>query len=251
MQPTKNKLSSLQSSHSSPLSSRGLPVGESNSLLEGERTKSLSSTKISSFSPHLTSPSQGEGQRVSPLTKGRLRGVLAFTLVELIVVITILVILGTIAFTSLTGFSGNARDSSRVSDLTNISKGLDIAYIKSNSYPTPSIPAGQVTLTTVSYSGSTLFSQGTIGDTVINTISTTAGAKLSKKPTDPLTTTKEYIYSLSTNTAEYQLQTSIHSLIKPTQQPMLLLSPTSKETTMESSSRQKLLPSTSLLSRVS
>lgn len=39
-----------------------------------------------------------------------------FTLVELIVVITILVILWTIAFTSLSGFSWGARDSSRVSD---------------------------------------------------------------------------------------------------------------------------------------
>jgi len=50
--------------------------------------------------------------------------------VELIVVITILVILGTIAFVSLSGFSGSARDSSRVSDLSLISKGLDIHYTK-------------------------------------------------------------------------------------------------------------------------
>ncbi len=53
-----------------------------------------------------------------------------FTLVELIVVITILVILGTIAFVSLSGFSGSARDSSRVSDLSLIGKGLDIHYTK-------------------------------------------------------------------------------------------------------------------------
>jgi len=60
-----------------------------------------------------------------------------FTLVELIVVITILVILGTIAFVSLSGYSGSARDGSRVSDLANLSKGIDIAYIKSSSYPIP------------------------------------------------------------------------------------------------------------------
>ena len=54
-----------------------------------------------------------------------------FTLVELIVVITILVILGTIAFTSLTGFSSNARDSDRVTTLKNIESGLDIHRIKS------------------------------------------------------------------------------------------------------------------------
>ncbi len=55
-----------------------------------------------------------------------------FTLVELIVVITILVILGTIAFVNIGGYSSNARDSTRVSDLTNIAKGLDILYAKNN-----------------------------------------------------------------------------------------------------------------------
>jgi len=44
----------------------------------------------------------------------------AFTLVELIVVITILAILGTIAFISLQGYSADARNSKRTSDLNNI-----------------------------------------------------------------------------------------------------------------------------------
>lgn len=43
-----------------------------------------------------------------------------FTLVELIVVITILAILGTIGFLSLQGYSANARDSKRTSDLRTI-----------------------------------------------------------------------------------------------------------------------------------
>ncbi len=45
-----------------------------------------------------------------------------FTLVELIVVITILVILGTIAFLNLGGMSAGARDSQRTSDLTQINQ---------------------------------------------------------------------------------------------------------------------------------
>ncbi len=44
----------------------------------------------------------------------------AFTLVELIVVITILAILGTIAFISLQGYSSDARNTKRTSDLGNI-----------------------------------------------------------------------------------------------------------------------------------
>lgn len=43
-----------------------------------------------------------------------------FTLVELIVVITILTILGTIGFIQLSGFTGSARDSDRVTTLKNI-----------------------------------------------------------------------------------------------------------------------------------
>ncbi|MDD2745812.1 MAG: prepilin-type N-terminal cleavage/methylation domain-containing protein, partial [Candidatus Gracilibacteria bacterium] len=40
-----------------------------------------------------------------------------FTLIELIVVITILAILGTIGFLSIGGYSSKARDSARISDV--------------------------------------------------------------------------------------------------------------------------------------
>ena len=49
----------------------------------------------------------------------------AFTLVELIVVITILAILGTIAFISLQGYSGEAKNSKVTSDLRNIASALE------------------------------------------------------------------------------------------------------------------------------
>ncbi|MDD2870983.1 MAG: prepilin-type N-terminal cleavage/methylation domain-containing protein, partial [Candidatus Gracilibacteria bacterium] len=49
-----------------------------------------------------------------------------FTLVELIVVITILAILGTIAFISLQGYSTQARDSSRISDISSIKTSLEL-----------------------------------------------------------------------------------------------------------------------------
>ncbi len=53
-----------------------------------------------------------------------------FTLVELIVVITILVILGTIAFLNLGGVSGSARDSQRISDLNQINTQITVTQAK-------------------------------------------------------------------------------------------------------------------------
>jgi len=50
----------------------------------------------------------------------------AFTLVELIVVITILAVLGTIAFISLQGYSADARNTKRTSDVNNIQSAISI-----------------------------------------------------------------------------------------------------------------------------
>jgi len=49
-----------------------------------------------------------------------------FTLVELIVVITILAILGTIAFISLQGYSQDARNSKVVSDIRTIVTSIEV-----------------------------------------------------------------------------------------------------------------------------
>ncbi|MDD2908085.1 MAG: prepilin-type N-terminal cleavage/methylation domain-containing protein [Candidatus Gracilibacteria bacterium] len=57
----------------------------------------------------------------------------AFTLVELIVVITILAILGTIAFINLQGYSVSARDGKRISDINNIMKKIGIETSKGTS----------------------------------------------------------------------------------------------------------------------
>jgi prepilin-type N-terminal cleavage/methylation domain-containing protein len=65
-------------------------------------------------------------------------GLSGFTLVELVVVITILAILGTIGFISLNGYSKSARDSTRLSDLAGIRKGLELRIVKAGNYPDPS-----------------------------------------------------------------------------------------------------------------
>lgn len=52
-----------------------------------------------------------------------------FTLIELIVVITILAILGTIAFISLKGYSSDAKNAKIDSDLNNISRAIDLKLV--------------------------------------------------------------------------------------------------------------------------
>lgn len=124
-----------------------------------------------------------------------------FTLVELIVTITIIAILWVIAFTAFKGFESSARDSTRSSDLANLSQWLDTSYIKTGSYPNPD------NAFTVTYSGWSLWYQWTVWDTLINILSSN-GSKLSKKPTDPLSPTREYTYSKSAYGNTYELSSN-------------------------------------------
>ncbi|MDD2744939.1 MAG: FISUMP domain-containing protein [Candidatus Gracilibacteria bacterium] len=139
----------------------------------------------------------GQSQTL-PTTK---KSIFGFTLIELIVVITILAILGTIGFLSIGGYSSKARDSARLGDISNMSKSLDLAIITIGSYPTPDAPA-----LTVTYSGGTIWTQGFIGTTVLQAFrSSIAGGGLNKKPVDPLDST-EYTYSSLAYGKAYQIK---------------------------------------------
>ncbi|MFK7780081.1 MAG: type II secretion system protein [Candidatus Gracilibacteria bacterium] len=118
----------------------------------------------------------------------------AFTLVELIVVITILAILGTIAFISLQGYSASSRDSVRISDVSNMKTSLELFHLNAGKYPLPDDYG------TFTYSGEDLFYQGYCGDNVIQNVS----RNMSEVPTDPLTERK-YIYSVSSNKNELEI----------------------------------------------
>lgn len=61
----------------------------------------------------------------------------AFTLVELIVVITILAILWTIAFITLQWYTRDARDSKRISEISNIASSIEIELSKDWFIPVP------------------------------------------------------------------------------------------------------------------
>lgn len=92
-------------------------------------------------------------QEFTPVKKRKLHG---FTLVELVVVITILAILGTIGFLSVGGYSSRTRDSARVADVAQVSKSLDLSVITAGSYPNPDNSFS------VTYSGGVVWNQGTV-----------------------------------------------------------------------------------------
>ncbi|QFR39544.1 type II secretion system protein [Candidatus Gracilibacteria bacterium 28_42_T64] len=77
----------------------------------------------------------------------------AFTLVELIVVITILAILGTIAFISLQGYSADARNSKRVNDLGNLADSVNIKSTQGSSLLSFVTSDTNTTLTNASVAG--------------------------------------------------------------------------------------------------
>jgi len=118
----------------------------------------------------------------------------AFTLIELIVVITILAILWIIAFISLQWYSSQARDSTRLSDIQNIKKSLELFSLNTWKYPKPD------DYHTMSYSWDILWYQWTVWDQVTTNLS----RNLNETPTDPLTGI-EYTYSIIHNQIEYEL----------------------------------------------
>lgn len=121
----------------------------------------------------------------------------AFTLVELIVVITILAILWTIAFISLQWYSRDARNSVRMSDIKNIKTSLELLQQNTWKYPNPD------NWENVTYSWWTVWTQWVVWDQVVTNLD-----KLSNKPLDPLTG-REYVYSLLNTKQEYELWTII------------------------------------------
>jgi len=109
----------------------------------------------------------------------------AFTLVELIVTVTILTILWITAYISYELYGSYARYSIRISDVNSIKKSLELFSLQTWRYPIPDNAKD------ITYSGSIVRKQWTIWDEVTSQLS----RNLSKKPVDPLYDT-EYIYIL-------------------------------------------------------
>ncbi|EKE28077.1 MAG: hypothetical protein ACD_3C00105G0015 [uncultured bacterium (gcode 4)] len=127
------------------------------------------------------------------------RSLFWFTLVELIVVIVILAILATIAFFSFNSQSSAARNSTRLSDLRNISKALELTKTNAWKYPNPS------SWKLVSFSWAEIWTQGTFWQSTQR-----ASSSISKAPVDPLFNV-EYTYSTLNSDVEYQLSATMEN----------------------------------------
>jgi prepilin-type N-terminal cleavage/methylation domain-containing protein len=118
----------------------------------------------------------------------------AFTLVELIVVITILAILWTIAFISLQWYSKDARDSIRISDISSMKTSLELFHLDAGKYPLPD--DNEV----VDYGTEALWYQWDFWSSVISNLS----RSMTEVPTDPLTD-KKYVFSVANNKNEFEI----------------------------------------------
>ena len=116
-----------------------------------------------------------------------------FTMVELIISITILVLIWVIGFISFSSHLNTTRDSSRVELLTNIESNLLNYKISTGYYPDPS--SGK----NVIYSGATLWTQWTFWFSVIKKMDWSIS-----KVEDPYTK-NEYTYSIKNTRKEFQL----------------------------------------------
>ena len=118
----------------------------------------------------------------------------AFTLVELIVVITILAILGTIAIVYFDEYVWGARDATRIADITQITTNLEVYLTQNGELPDPSNGVS------VTYSGALAWTQGTFWAEVLQQIRDL----WQNIPVDPLYD-NEYTYSVTSTKKEYQI----------------------------------------------
>ena len=117
----------------------------------------------------------------------------AFTLVELIVVIVILAILGTIWFLSIQNYTIYARDVTRITDLNNIKSVMEYSMTEIWRYPSSDWEVA------IKYKWTTVWNQWTFWKKARR-----ATKRLDSVPVDPLTQ-NEYTLSTSANWQEYEV----------------------------------------------
>jgi len=118
----------------------------------------------------------------------------AFTLVELLVVMTVLSILATISFIYFFNSFAETRDSSRLSDLNNMVTNLELYYTQESKLPIPDTPVE------IEYQWSVAWTQWLFWSGVVNKIKN-FWLNIPKDPKFEI----EYAYSVTNNEKEYQI----------------------------------------------
>lgn len=119
----------------------------------------------------------------------------AFTLVELVITITILVILSTIAFVSFQSYTQDSRDANRLASINEIQKWLMLSYSKNGTFPTPK--------------NATTYTWGTLS--VLQWVLTQEVLpELQSDPKDPLSKSS-YTYSITGDGEWYQIASDIEN----------------------------------------
>lgn len=134
----------------------------------------------------------------------------AFTLVELIVTITILVILVTIWFISFQWYTKDARDWNRVAALKNIEAWLWIYYTSNFKYPKPDILTWQTKLQTWALSISWTIVEYSYLWEIWNNLS--KDLQISSTPKDPLTW-NNYLYATTLKWKSYQTSSILENIV--------------------------------------
>ena len=129
----------------------------------------------------------------------------AFTLIEIVVAITILAILSVLWLLTLQIHQKDARDSVRITDIENIIITMDTYYIQSKQFPEPS------DYVDITYTWSMIWQQGTIWESVTKNLKI-----LNKQFYDPLLKTP-YTYSRLNTKEQFQIATILEgSLVQNT-----------------------------------
>jgi prepilin-type N-terminal cleavage/methylation domain-containing protein len=128
-----------------------------------------------------------------------------FTLVELIVVISILVILGTISFISFSGYLSTSRDSKRISNTAVITKGFDIALIVGSPINTSKTATGY----NIAIAGTGLTMTGYYG---VVTDSLLQSIKVFGKDIATYDGFQEYRYSYFPNEKKFQVLSTLENI---------------------------------------